>query len=122
MVRALRNIPGVDTVNVNRLNIRLLAPGGVLGRLTVYTQAAMEQLRDLYGSFKGTAPLKSGYRLKREVLSNPDIASIINSDEIQSILRDKRTTQRVHYRQKHNPLKNKDLMNALNPFQEQLRT
>lgn len=91
LIRALRNIPGVDTVNVSALNIRLLAPGGQLGRLTVYTQGAIEQLRNLYGSFKGTAPLKSGYRLKREVLSNPDIASIINSDEIQSVLRDKRT-------------------------------
>lgn len=28
LMRALRNIPGVDVVNVKRLNIRLLAPGG----------------------------------------------------------------------------------------------
>lgn len=37
LMRALRNIPGVDVVNVTRLNIRLLAPGGQLGRFTVYT-------------------------------------------------------------------------------------
>lgn len=41
LVRSLRNIQGVDTVHVNRLNIRLLAPGGQLGRLTVFTQGAL---------------------------------------------------------------------------------
>ena len=41
LVRALRNIPGVDTIHVSRLNIRLLAPGGQLGRLTVFTQGAL---------------------------------------------------------------------------------
>lgn len=42
LVRALRNIPGVETVHVSRLNIRLLAPGGQLGRFTVFTQGAMQ--------------------------------------------------------------------------------
>lgn len=41
LVRALRNIPGVDTVHVSRLNIRLLAPGGQLGRFTIFTQGAL---------------------------------------------------------------------------------
>lgn len=42
LARALRNIPGVDYINVNRLNIRLLAPGGHLGRFVIYTQSAFQ--------------------------------------------------------------------------------
>jgi len=60
--------------------------------------------------------------LRREVLTNPDISAIINSDEIQSILKDKKKNSRIHPRQKLNPLKNKKLMDTLNPFQATLRT
>lgn len=122
LVRALRNIPGVDTVNVKRLNIRLLAPGGQLGRLTLYTQGALQELSKQFGSHKGFAEAKKNYKLKRGIISNPDISSIINSDEIQSIVRDQKKTTRNHYLQKHNPLKNKTLMDKLNPFQATLRT
>lgn len=86
LVRALRNIPGVDTVHVSRLNIRLLAPGGQLGRFTVFTQGAMQKLGAEFGNQNGCS-VRKGYRLKREVLTNPDIGAIINSDEIQSIVR-----------------------------------
>lgn len=37
LTRALRNIPGVDIINVGRLNIKYLAPGGQLGRFTIFT-------------------------------------------------------------------------------------
>ena len=106
LVRALRNIPGVDVVNVKRLNIRLLAPGGQLGRFTVYTSSAMKELANQFGSFNGEAPAKKGYTLKREVLRNPDISSIINSDEIQSVLRNKKANHNLHLRMKRNPLRN----------------
>jgi len=98
LVRALRNVPGVDTVNVNRLNIRLLAPGGHMGRLTVYTEAAMKALANEFGSFNGSALNKKGYTLRREVLSNPDVSSIINSDAVQSVLRDKKSNKVLHPR------------------------
>lgn len=38
------NIPGVDVVTVNSLNAKILAPGGMPGRLTIFTQAAIEKL------------------------------------------------------------------------------
>jgi len=38
--RAIKNIPGCDICNVNRLNIRQLAPGGHLGRFCIWTQSA----------------------------------------------------------------------------------
>jgi large subunit ribosomal protein L4e len=121
LVRALRNIPGVDTIHVSRLNIRLLAPGGQLGRFTVFTQGAISKLGAEFGNVNGGS-LRKGYRLRREVLSNPDISAIINSDEIQSILKDKKKNVVLHPRQKKNPLKNKDLMDKLNPFQAKIRT
>lgn len=40
--RAVRNIDGVDYINVNRLNIRVLAPGGHLGRFVIWTQSALQ--------------------------------------------------------------------------------
>lgn len=112
----MRNIPGVDTVHVQRLNIRLLAPGGQLGRLTVFTQGALSKLGAEFGSVNGCS-VRKNYRLKREMITNPDIAAIINSDEIQSVLRDKQKNVVLHPRQKKNPLKNKDLMSKLNPYQ-----
>ncbi len=42
--KAARNIPGVDVVQVENLNAELLAPGGVPGRLTVWTENAMKKL------------------------------------------------------------------------------
>lgn len=45
-----------------------------------------------------------------------DIARIINSDQVQSKLRAVRKNIRVHDKAKKNPLKNKALMNKLNPF------
>ena len=121
LCRALRNIPGVESVNVKRLNISLLAPGGHLGRLTVFTEGALKALNDEFGSFNGSARYRKGYTLRREVVSNPDITSIINSDGVQSVLRDKKVVRALHTRQKKNPLKNKALMEQLNPFQKTLR-
>ena len=39
-----RNIPGVDVVEVSNLNAKSLAPGTNPGRLTLFTQAAIEKL------------------------------------------------------------------------------
>ncbi len=42
--KSARNIPGVDVVNVKKLNAELLAPGGVPGRSTIFTKKAIETL------------------------------------------------------------------------------
>ncbi len=42
--RATRNLPGVDCVKVSDLTVEDLAPGGVAGRLTVWTRHAVEAL------------------------------------------------------------------------------
>ena len=44
VLKASRNLPGVDAVTVKSLNVELLAPGGEAGRLVVWTKGAIEQL------------------------------------------------------------------------------
>ncbi len=40
-------LPGVDTATLDGLSIRKLAPGGVGGRLTVYTESAIKKLSEV---------------------------------------------------------------------------
>jgi len=47
--RGFANLSGVDVVPVPRLGTEDLAPGGVPGRLTVYSKAAVESLRERLG-------------------------------------------------------------------------
>lgn len=49
VVKAARNIPGVDIVTVNKLNAELLAPGTHPGRLTMWTSSAIENVNELFG-------------------------------------------------------------------------
>jgi len=42
--KSSNNLPGVDVVNPNNLNIEYLAPGGDAGRLTVFTESALKEL------------------------------------------------------------------------------
>lgn len=116
LTRALRNIPGVDVVHVKRLNIRHLAPGSQVGRFAIYTEAAIKELEHQFGTFTTSGQGRKHFVLKREVIGNSDIAGIINSDEIQRVLKTKKTVRELHYRQKKNPLRNKGEMKKLNPF------
>ena len=53
LVNAASNIPGVDVATVNNLNAELLAPGTHPGRLTLWSNDAIEQLDKIYGGGKG---------------------------------------------------------------------
>ena len=48
IIEASRNIPGVEVVTVNNLNVEILAPGTHPGRLTIWTNSAIEKLNELY--------------------------------------------------------------------------
>ena len=113
---AARNLPGVDTCNVHRLNILQLAPGGHLGRFLIFTKDAFKALTNVFGSYKGESTEKKGYKLNRPVMNCADIARIINSDQVQAKLREVRKSVRVHDKTKKNPLTNKAAMTRLNPF------
>jgi len=47
IIRAARNLPGVDIININKLNCEHLAPGARLGRLTLWTQSAFNSLNKI---------------------------------------------------------------------------
>lgn len=44
IVKAGRNIPGVDVIRVDKLNILDLAPGGRGGRLTIWSESALKKI------------------------------------------------------------------------------
>jgi large subunit ribosomal protein L4e len=52
IVEAAENIPGVDIVDVGSLNAEVLAPGAHPGRLTIWTNSAIDKLNELYGEEK----------------------------------------------------------------------
>jgi large subunit ribosomal protein L4e len=45
--KAARNLPGVEVVGVKELSVEKLAPGGVPGRLTVWSESAIRQLEEI---------------------------------------------------------------------------
>ncbi|MEM2117651.1 MAG: 50S ribosomal protein L4 [Candidatus Bathyarchaeia archaeon] len=49
IIDAASNIPGLDVVTVRNLNAEILAPGTHPGRLTIWTNSAIEELNKLYG-------------------------------------------------------------------------
>ncbi|GKE67461.1 60S ribosomal protein L4, partial [Tanacetum coccineum] len=115
LVKAFRNIPGVEVANVERLNLLKLAPGGHLGRFVIWTKSAFEKLDSIYGSFEKKSEKKRGYVLPRAKMENADLARIINSDEVQSVVRPIKTDVK-RAAMKKNPLKNLNTMLRLNPY------
>lgn len=116
VVKAFRNIPGVELVPVSALNLLLLAPGGHLGRFVIWSQGAIEKLDALFGGFKRVAELKSGYVLPSPMVAIPDINKIINSESIQAILKPAGPSRQAKASRRHNPLRNKEAMARLNPY------
>jgi len=114
VVQSFRNIKGVDTCQVGRLNLLQLAPGGHLGRLIVWTLDAFDQLNGLYGDGETYSTEKKGYKLPRQIMTNSDLTRLINSDEIQSKLRPQKISE-WGIRKKKNGLKNLDERRRLNP-------
>ena len=113
--KSFRNLPGVELVNVDNLSLLDLAPGGHLGRFCIWTKGAFEKLDSLFGTYEEGAKYKKGFTLPRTFMTNADLARIINSDEIQSVIRPAVKSVAV-LPKKTNPLRNKAAMIALNPY------
>ena len=107
---AFRNIPGVELCNVNRMNVLRMAPGGHVGRFVIWTKSAFERLESLYGSESE----KVGYSAPKNILTVADVDRLINSAEIQAVVRPAKKA--IPYPKKSNPLKNKNVMDELNPY------
>ncbi|KAJ1830558.1 60S ribosomal protein L4B, partial [Coemansia sp. RSA 2708] len=117
ITHAFRNLPGVELVNVTRLNLLQLAPGGHLGRFVIWTQPAFEALNQVFGSQTETAALKKGYTLPMPVISNPDVTRLIASNEIQAVVREAGPAHTKRpFTQKKNPLRNTQVLVRLNPY------
>ncbi|KAL3229036.1 Large ribosomal subunit protein uL4B [Nakaseomyces bracarensis] len=116
IVKALRNVPGVETAPVTALNLLQLAPGAHLGRFVIWTESAFAKLDQVWGS-ETVASSKSGYSLPCNIVSTTDVTRIINSSEIQAAVRPagQPSQKRTHVLKK-NPLKNKQVLLRLNPY------
>lgn len=120
IIKAFRNIPGITLLNVNKLNLLRLAPGGHVGRFCIWTESAFRKLDDLYGTWRKPATLKSSYNLPTHKMTNTDLGRILKSQEIQKALRPPK--KKIHRRVlKKNPLKNLRIMIKLNPYAKTMR-
>jgi len=113
--KAFRNIPGISLLNVEKLNLLSLAPGGHVGRFCIWTESAISKLDQLYGTWAQPATLKSGFNLPQPTMTNSDLQKLMSSDEVQRALRPKKSGS-VRSTFKRNPLKNANEMAKLNPF------
>jgi len=113
--KAFRNIPGITLLNVEKLNLLSLAPGGHVGRFCIWTSGALSKLDALYGTWAKPSELKTNYNLPQPTMSNSDLSKLMLSEEIQKSLRTKKMGS-VRTGFKRNPLKNAREMAKLNPF------
>jgi len=115
LTKAFRNIPGVDTIAVEKLNLLKLAPGGHVGRFVIWTESAFRKLDSLYGTGSKSSAMKKNYNIPVAKMANTDLARLLRSEEIQAVIRapNKVVKRRIT---KHNPLKNTRALLQLNPF------
>jgi len=105
--KAFRNLPGVELCSVHSLNLLQLAPGGHMGRFCIWSQSAIEALTTIYG--------EDGKNIPQTSMVNADLARIINSDEVQSVLNPAKRNGDRHLRKK-NPTKNIKALEMLDPY------
>lgn len=110
--QAFRNLPGVEICCVTRLNLLQLAPGGHMGRFCIWSQAAFDKLEEIYG--------EDGKRIPSACMVNADLARLINSDEIQSVVNPAKPQIKT-YAPKRNPLRNIEALEALDPYAAEAR-
>uniref|UniRef100_A0A1I8JAT8 Ribos_L4_asso_C domain-containing protein n=1 Tax=Macrostomum lignano TaxID=282301 RepID=A0A1I8JAT8_9PLAT len=105
LCRAFRNIPGITLINVSRLNLLKLAPGGHLGRFVIWTESAFRQLDQIYSRAK----------LPDTKMVCTDLTRLLRSDEVKAAVRPRVVRQKRAVLKK-NPLKNVNVMAKLNPY------
>jgi len=113
--RSFRNIPGITLINVAHLNLLKIAPGGHVGRFCIWTESAFQKLDSIYGTWRKASTEKSKFNLPMPKMTNTDLARLLKSDEIQSVIREPIKTKQRRVIKK-NPLKNFQTMMKLNPY------
>jgi large subunit ribosomal protein L4e len=115
LTKAFRNIPGVDTICVDHLNLLKLAPGGHVGRFCIWTESAFKKLDAIYGTWRKSSETKKNWNLPMPKMAVTDLSKLLKSDEIRKVLRapNRKVKKAVV---KTNPLKNVRTMLQLNPY------
>lgn len=90
--KAFRNLSGFDITYVTALNLLQLAPGGKVGRLLIWTEDAFNQIDEI---LKVTS-----------IEGLPDSKRVINSEEVQSVIRRKKKGPRRLRKTRPRPLLN----------------
>merc|ERR1712024_111308 len=114
IVRAFRNIPGVEVCDVNSLNVLRLAPGGLCGRFLIFTEDAFKALDTIYGNFSAGSSSKKNWSIPSAVIQNSDLQALLQSDEVQSVLNAPKASDTIKRSTKKNPLNNIRAMLKLN--------
>merc|ERR1711978_837091 len=70
LTKAFRNIPGVDTIQVDNLNLLKLAPGGHVGRFCIWTESDFKKLDGLYGTWRKPSSAKANWNLPQPKKTN----------------------------------------------------
>merc|ERR1712241_743548 len=116
LTKAFRNIPGVDTIQVDALNLLKLAPGGHVGRFCIWTESAFKKLDGLYGTWKKQSESKKGWNLPMPKMANTDLSKLLKSEEIRKVLKAPNRKIVKSKKTKANPLKNIRAMLKINPY------
>merc|ERR1712150_16226 len=121
LTKAFRNIPGVECIQVDNLNLLKLAPGGHLGRFIIWTEGAFKKLDGLYGTWEKKSTQKKGWNLPMPKMANTDLTKILESEEIKKVLRAPILHVKKARKHKPNPLKNAKAMLKLNPYSKVIK-
>jgi len=115
LTKAFRNIPGVDVIQVDNLNLLKIAPGGHVGRFCIWTESAFRKLDSIFGTWRKPSATKKNWNLPMPKMANTDLSKLLKSEEIRKVLRaPNRKVNRAVL--KTNPLKNIRTMLQLNPY------
>merc|ERR1712223_1505953 len=115
LTKAFRNIPGVDCIQVDNLNLLKLAPGGHVGRFCIWTESAFKKLDSIFGTWRKPSSEMAGWNLPQPKMANTDLSALLKSEAIRKVLRaPNRKVKRAVV--KTNPLKNIRAMLQLNPY------
>jgi len=115
LTKAFRNIPGVDCIQVDNLNLLKLAPGGHVGRFCIWSESAFKKLDSLYGTWRKASDCKKNWNLPMCKMANTDLSKLLKSEEIRKVLRAPQRKVVRKTKTKANPLKNIRAMLKLNP-------
>merc|ERR1711962_1952892 len=96
LTKAFRNIPGVDCIQVDALNLLKLA--------------------SIYGTWRKASEAKKNWNLPMPKMANTDLSKLLKSEEIRKVLRAPNRKIVKAARTKTNPLKNIKAMLELNPY------